>query len=154
MKYIVLENDDFTAEYHKAFQAQDLQSEPEKKRFRDELFGVQGAVEEALKENWQQPVDFEVGWDFNYCYHTCGGIYSDRIFCKDYVETISAALQSVDKNGLWTYHTACEIIVNPRALTIGESMEVRGEFFVRGDRCYINGSTMKPKWRAQLGCPT
>ncbi len=153
MKFEVLEEEDFKKEYHKAFQKEILENEDEKERFRDEVFSVQGAVEESLQAKWNKVDDFEVGWNFDYCYHTCGGIYSDRIFCEDYVKTIGKALSSVDSKGRWTYHTVCEIIVNPDAKTAGESIEDRGEFFVRGDTCYINGSTMKPEWHTRMGCP-
>jgi hypothetical protein len=154
MKYAVLNERDFTAEYHKAFQKQSLETEAERERFRDEVFAVQGAIEKTLLTKWKKTDDFEVGWDFNYCYHTCGGIYSERIFCPDYLATIHRALQSVDANGLWTYHTACEIMVNPQGTTAAEMFEERGEFFVRGDTCYINESSMKPGWRARLGYPS
>jgi hypothetical protein len=153
MKYVVLEKNEFYDEYRKAFHQLTLETEPDKQRFRDEITKVQDTVEAELKKKWQKPDDFEVGWDFDYCYHTCGGIYSERVFCKDYVMTVQAALQSVDKEGLWTYHTACEIVAFPNAPTVGESLELRGEFFIRGDTCYINGSQMKPEWRAKLGCP-
>jgi hypothetical protein len=146
MRYVVLQDNDFTTEYLKAFQKQNLPTEADKKQFRDEVFTVQGAVEDALKAKWDKEDDFAVGWDFDYCYHTCGGIYSDRIFCKAYVETIGNALKSVDADGRWTYHTVCEVIIN------SEEVENRGEFFVRGDTCYINGSRMKQEWRARLGC--
>jgi hypothetical protein len=152
MQFTVLNEDDFRKEYHKAFEKQELTTEAEKERFRNEVFTVQGAVEEALKRKWKPIDDFEVGWDFNYCYHTCGGIYSHEIFCHDYVATVLAALRSVDPDGRWTYHTVCEIIVNPDGKTAAEAMEDRGEFFVRGGVCYINGATMKREWREQLGC--
>ncbi len=153
MKYIVLDKDAFCAEYHKAFEKVNVQTEGEKDAFRKQVFSVQGAVEDALKQKWKVPDDFQVGWDFNYCYHTCGGVYSERIFCPDYIETIGSAIESVDPEGRWTYHTACEIEVNPAGKTIGECVENRGEFFIRGNACYINGSEMKRDWRARLGCP-
>jgi len=153
MNYVVLEQSDFDIEYHKAFETLDLKTEPEKQRFRDVITEVQDAVEAALGKKWKKPDDFEVGWDFNYCYHACGGIYSERVFCQDYVTTVHAALQTVDKRRVWTYHTVCEITTNPNAPTIGESIESWGEFFIRGDTCYVNGSDMKPEWRTRLGCP-
>jgi hypothetical protein len=153
MHYQVLEDEDFRTEYFKAFEKQNLATEAEQERFRDEVFRVQGAVVDALKLKWQEKDDFEVGWDFNYCYHTCGGIYSDRIFGQAYVETIGEALKSVDPARRWTYHTVCEILVNPEGKTLGEAIEDRGEFFVRGETCYIHGA-MKREWRARLGCPS
>ena len=152
MKYVVLEIDAFTPEYHKAFQKLNLATETAKEEFRNEVFTVQGAVEEALQRKWKKVDDFEVGWDFDYCYHTCGGIYSNRVFCKDYVNTILDALRSVDILGRWTYHTVCEVIVNPNAKTAGERTEDRGEFFIRDATCYINATTMKRQWRMRLGC--
>jgi len=152
LKFVVLRADAFRAVYHKAFKELKLETEADKKTFLDELRKVQSAVERALRRNWKKVDDFEVDDDFLYCYHTCGGIYSDRIFCKAYVTTIRDALQSVDSHGRWTYHTACEILVNPGAKTTGEAVEIRGEFFVRSGTCYINGTEMKRKWRTQLGC--
>lgn len=153
MQYVVLSEDLFKQEYHKAFEKQELAGEVAKSRFRDEVFEVQGTVEEALLRQWKKPDDFEVGWDFDYCYHTCGGIYSDRIFCPEYVLSVAEAVRSVDPTGRWTYHTVCEIVVNPQGKTAEEMTEDRGEFFIRGDACYINGTTMKREWRSRLGCP-
>jgi hypothetical protein len=152
VQFIVLNEDDFKQEYRKAFQKQELNTEAEREQFRDEVFSVQGAVEEALTRKWKPTDDFAVAWDFNYCYHTCGGIYSEEIFCAEYVATVLDALRSVDPEGRWTYHTVCEITVNPAGKTPAESTEDRGEFFVRGGACYINGSTMKPAWRKRIGC--
>ena len=154
MQFVVLDQDAFTEEYHKAFQKQVLETERTREQFREEVFSVQGAIEEALKRKWKPADDFAVGWDFNYCYHTCGGIYSEDIFCDDYVAELRHALRSVDPEGRWTYHTVCEITVNPAGKTPAESTEDRGEFFVRGDVCFINGSSMKPAWRRRLGCDT
>lgn len=144
VQYAVLEKDHFILEYHKAFEKLNLQSEAQQKSFRDQVFAVQGAVEKALRRKWKPTNDFEVGWDFNDCYHTCGGIYSESIFCREYVETVANTLQSLDPEGRWTYHTACEICVDG-------SVESRGEFFVRGGTCYIDGSSMTRAWRALLG---
>lgn len=152
MNFTVLPEDAFTAEYHKAFRKLDLATEAEKAAFREEVFTIQGAVLAALERKWKEEDDFAVGWDFDYCFHTCGGIYSDRIFCNDYVVAVRDALQSVDGPGRWTYHTVCEILVAPDAKTAGEAIEDRGEFFLRNGTCYINATRMKRDWRARLGC--
>jgi hypothetical protein len=162
MRFVVLNQDAFDREYRKAVADADVPSDADKERFRDTLFGVRGAVEEALAAKWQKVVykvglrptgDFEVGWDFDYCFHTCGGIYSETVFCSDYVNTVADALASVDPKGEWVYHTVCEIVVNPEGKTIGEVVQRRGEFFIRAGICYINGTMMKKEWRARLGCP-
>jgi hypothetical protein len=92
-----------------------------------------------------------VGWDFDYCRHACGGIYSEAAFSKAYVETVADALRKVDSKGAWTYHTVCEILVNPDGKTMGERFEDRGQFFIRGDVCYIEDS-MAAHYRRRLGC--
>jgi hypothetical protein len=67
------------------------------------------------------------------------------------VETVADALRKVDSKGVWTYHTACEILVNPEGKNVGERFEDRGQFFIRGDVCYIEDS-MAHQHRRRLGC--
>jgi hypothetical protein len=151
MRYVVLSPEEFKREYMQAFEEVTLASEAEQKTFRDLVFSVQGEVLEALKAKWKENDDFQVGWDFNYCRHACGGIYSDAIFSRDYVETVAAALNRVDSQGVWTYHTVAEIIVNPEGKTLGEMTEDRGEFFIRGNTCFVP-DTMARRHRLALGC--
>ncbi len=151
MQFKVLEADAYATEYRTACRDLHLPTEEDKALFRDGIFAVQGAIEEALKSKWDSD-DFEVGWDFNYCYFTCGGIYSERIFCRQYVETIHEALQSIDPQGVWTYHTVCEISGDSGDVDHHPQVDCRGEFFVRGDICYVDGDRMELRWQAKLGC--
>jgi hypothetical protein len=149
---VVLGQRAFDAEYHKAFKKVRLRNETEREKFRGTVFEIQGAIVEALKSKWTEKDDFEVGWDFDYYRYVCGGIYSEAIFCVEYVQTVVAALASVDRQGKWTYHTVCEILVNPAAKAMGEAIDDRSEFFVRGNTCYIN-TKMKAAHRKRLGAP-
>lgn len=146
-KFVVLGKRAFQREYTTAFRKLDLKTERAQKRFRDEVFTVQSALERALKRRWEKEVDFEVGWDFNYCYHTCGGIYSRSIWSPDYVRTVIRTLDRVDPKGLWTYHTACEILDETES-----RLEFIGQIFFRGSACYIEGSSISRERRAGLGC--
>src|SRR5262245_14517614 len=122
VRYVTLDEEAFRQEYRKAFQRVDVRDKTEEDRFRHAVRSVQGAVEEALLKKWTATDDFQVGWDFSYCYHTCGGIYSERIFCADYIQTLVDTMRSIDGAGRWTYHTCCEIIVNPDGKTAAEAM--------------------------------
>ena len=150
LQYIVLDDQAFKDEYHKAFDRVELANDVAQEQFRELVFEIQGRIVEALKSLWTEGEDFQVGWDFNYCRHACGGICSESIFCKRYVEAIVTAIASVDQGADWTYHTVCEIVVNPAGATAEEASEDRGEFFIRGNTCYIHRA-MKRAHRQRLG---
>lgn len=128
-----------------------LTTEHQKEVFRDKLFKAQGAIEEALKEIWEKENDFEVGWDFDNQYWLHGGIYSERIFCPLYAETVATALRSVEDSERWIFSTVCEIIVNPDGKTLGECVEDRGEFYISDGTVYIIEDEMKLEFRKILG---
>lgn len=128
-----------------------LKTEAEQEAFRKKLFAAQGAIEDALKEKWEAGQDFEVGWDFDYSYSLHGGIYSDRIFCPEYVTSVAMALCSVEDSDRWVYHTICEIEVNPDGKTPAECIEYRGEFYITHDTVYIFDCHMPHGFRELLG---
>ncbi|MEW4563022.1 hypothetical protein AB1K70_10880 [Bremerella sp. JC770] len=148
MRFMVLVGDDFKVEYHKAFKKLDLATEGAKERFREEISRIQEGIESALGDRWQKAEDFEVGYDYDYCYHVCGGIYSNTILCEEYVRTLVETLHGFDPDGLWTYHTSCEF---PPADGTDEKWWF-GEMFVRDGVCYLNGDYFPISRREQLGC--
>ncbi|PQO28059.1 hypothetical protein C5Y96_16935 [Blastopirellula marina] len=148
MKFVVLPNDDFTVEYHKAFEKIDLPTDDDEERFQDEISRIQEGIESALGSRWQVGEDFGVGSDFDDCYHVCGGIYNDTILSEEYVRTVIETLQKYDPNGVWTYHTSCEF---PPAEGTDENWWF-GEMFFRAGICYINGERFPKPRREQLGC--
>ncbi len=126
-------------------------TDTEKESLRAKIFTVQGAIDKALKQRWTEGEDFEVCWDFDYSHHACGGIYSERIFCKDYVATVIEVLENVPESEKWVYHTVCEILVNPKGKTMGERREDRGEFFIHDRAVFILADRMKKEHRLRLG---
>jgi hypothetical protein len=96
------------------------------------------------KRHWQS--------QWHTIYWLCGGIYSNSIFCYDYLETIAGVLLDSRESELWAYDSVCEILVNPDGETAADSVDDRGEFFQRGRSVYINGELMLPEHRKQLGC--
>ena len=152
LTYLVQGENEFTKHLQSLTKTVTFENDNEKESFRKMVFTVQGAVEDILKLKWKNEIDFTVGWDFNYCRFTCGGVYSRRIFCEDYVKAVHFALSGADREGIWVYHTVCEILVNPDGKTSGECNEERGEFIVIGQQCVINGDSMKKEWRSFIGC--
>jgi len=103
---------------------------------RAEFDALNSGLRESLKRAWEEDFcgnkDFAImddkeafgGW------HHCGGIYSTRICCPEYVEAITAVIASLPHASLWTYHTACETWQDDTPLP------VHGEFFVRDGKLY------------------
>lgn len=145
-RFAVLDHAEFQAAYDKAFVIREFSSDSEKEAFREKLFAVRETIVNALERMWDSPQDFETAWDFDYCCHLCGGIYSERIFCRDYVETLLAAMNGADPDGVWTYHAVCEIETDRLPA------EDFGEMFFRGGVCVIDASTMTIDRRRRLGC--
>lgn len=127
--FSVLPTKEYYAEYMKAFTPVDVPSEVDKERLRDAIQTTQKLVVDALDGKWDEVDDYEVGWDFDYCYHVCGGIYSDRIVCPEYLLKIASALDSAPQPEKWTYHTACE------------SEKINGQFFIRNRVVYLPDSS-------------
>jgi len=106
------------------------------KLHRAEFDKLDRGLRKALTAKWEEDCcgekDFAMmdegeafgGW------HHCGGIYSSRICCPKYVETIAAVLEQLPHVALWTYHTACEVWHEDAPLP------AFGEFFIRGGKLY------------------
>jgi hypothetical protein len=79
----------------------------------DELFAekhdTEDLVRQALSKRWREYDEFEVGWDENYALTLCGGIYSARIMCKEYLEVLHGVLRSTRHCEQWAYSTAIEL---------------------------------------------
>ena len=125
IKFTILPEAEYDAEYTKAFNKVDVPTDADKERLREAIQTTQQLVVDQLESKWETEDDFEVGWDFDYCYHVCGGIYSDRIICPAYLNALAAALAAAPEPAKWTYHTACE------------AEEIDGEFFIRDGTVYV-----------------
>ena len=99
-------------------------------------------IADTLSVRWLDQDDFAVGWDFNYCHHVCGGIYSDRIVCPEYLHAIIVALAAAPMPDKWTHHTACE------------TDTFDGEFFIRDGAVFLSDETepgLLAKLRGDVG---
>ena len=121
MKFTALSVQAYYVRYEKAFSKLEFTTEEEKEAFRKRVFSLQGAVDERLKKGWDSAGDFEVGWDFDYYAHVCGGVYSEQILTPEYLSAIVEAIGTDEQPALWVYHTAVE------------ADSVEGEFFVTTD---------------------
>ena len=136
--FSILERTEYDAEYKKAFTPVEVSTDSDKDQLRDAIQTTQQLIVDALAAKWKKEDDYQVGWDFNYCYHVCGGIYSDSILCPDYLDSIAAALANAPDPSKWTYHTACE------------AGGIYGEFFIRNGVAYLPDDS-DPELLAKLG---
>lgn len=131
---VILGEDDYHEEYNKAFANGEYTSSLTKEMQEAEFDQFDDSLRNALLKYWKDDPrgkqhDFEVMDDWNGTWHHCGGIYSARICCPEYIETIIQVISALSHAELWTYHTACE------------SLEARGiesgEFFIRNGKMYV-----------------
>jgi hypothetical protein len=115
--------------------------EAERVDFRESIFAIQAELRSRLSEVWTQSRDFEVAFDFHYCVCLSGAIYSDRIFCRDYVSIVAKVLSSFRDSRDWAFHTLHEDITDPDL--------DRGEFVITAERCFLT-EAMNTRWRTQL----
>ncbi|NJL59020.1 MAG: hypothetical protein HC887_04570 [Desulfobacteraceae bacterium] len=131
IQYHILNEEDYRRKLGLCIVENNPVNEIERELIRIRIFEVRSVIENFLANKWVKNEDFEVGWDYtDYSFYRYGGIYSEKIFCTDYVQTIIAALDKIPDGNDWVYHTVCEIVVNPNGTTIAESTEYRGEFFI------------------------
>ena len=123
--FSILPEPEYEAEYGKGFEKLDVPTDADKDRIRVAIRTTQQLIVEQLESKWKTEDDFEVGFDFDYCYHVCGGIYSDRIISPTHLEAIASALAAAPEPTKWTYHTSCE------------AENVDGEFFIRNGVVFL-----------------
>src|SRR5579859_6600468 len=122
---------------------------------RSEFDSLNRHLRDALRAKWEEDwcgrKDFAImddkeafgGW------HHCGGIYSTRICCPEYVEAILSVIAPLPHALLWTYHTSCETWQDDSPLP------VHGEFFVRGGKIYApkDENDYAKVFGGKTGCP-
>ena len=84
----ILDAEAYIAEYDKALTQVSIPDEASKEMLCISIATTQKLIEDALAVKWKKVDDFEVGWDFDDCYHVCGDVYSDVIISPHYVQTI------------------------------------------------------------------
>jgi hypothetical protein len=64
---------------------------------------------EALGAIWTPNDDFQVGYDTNRAFALCGGVYSPRVICQDYLSILFTILQATRMKDKWMYSTSVEL---------------------------------------------
>jgi hypothetical protein len=139
MKWHILEPEQYNRELNLGCAQAIVSSEIEKEKFRNSIFTTQKLIEDALLAKWKREDDFEIGWDFDYCYFVCGGVYSREMIGPDYVATVLKALKSAPEPHKWTFHSTCEL------------NEFDSEFFVRNGEGFVENSA-PPEFLNRLTC--
>ena len=136
IEFVILPEAKYERLYMPSFERPPYTKDLTEAMHRSEFKRLDAALRKALSARWEESAfgdkdsaimdDSEAfgGW------HHCGGIYSPRICCPGYVETVLAVLSALPHAALWTYHTACETWQDDSPLP------VHGEFFIRGGTFY------------------
>lgn len=128
---VVLGKDEYHQVYGIAFTHPES---PPKEELAAEYESFDKALRETLSQNWEiDPIggnrhDFAISDEWQESFHHCGGIYSKRICCLEYVQAIINVISGLPHSHQWTYHTAVE------CLDGGISA---GEFFIRDGKMYV-----------------
>jgi hypothetical protein len=62
-------------------------------------------LEKALGAIWTPNDDFQVGYDTNRAFTLCGGVYSPRVICQDYLNILFTILHATRMKDKWMYST-------------------------------------------------
>lgn len=135
---IILTEEKFSKLAKYVFQPRESKSESDIEEYRKETFRNQEIIRNKLRQKWEEEEDWEVGYDWNLymTVYNCGGIYSDRIFCREYIETIMHGIKEAKDPSNTFYNTVCEIIIESDGKIIGE--DYRGELFITEGKVYIH----------------
>lgn len=80
---------------------------------REDLFrqkrSTEALLRDALSVYWTDADDFEVAYDSNVALTMCGGIYSHRIVCAEYLEVLSGVMRTLGGPPCWAYDTSIEL---------------------------------------------
>ena len=75
----------------------------------EEKRSTEEALRAALSRHWAPRDDFEVAYDDNIAFTLCGGIYSRRIICREYLNLLHETLQRTRMKEKWSYDTVLEL---------------------------------------------
>ena len=87
--------------------------------YTDEKRDTESVLHDALAKRWVPVDDFEVGRDGNVAFTLCGGVYSHRIICRDYLDILHRILRTTRDRERWAYSTDVELQQPLDGLTLG-----------------------------------
>ena len=131
---VILDEEEFEREYHKAFEPIEFSDDLTEEQLAAEFEDLDKKLRDALSAHWEEDfcgeADFAISGCFQGTWHHCGGIYSGKICCPEYVKIISQTLLEQPHGDLWTYHTVCEVFDDD------DDDAPFGEFFIRNGVLY------------------
>jgi hypothetical protein len=127
MKFTKLPSNRFWSEYKKSFAKVAVPTERDKEALRNRISCLQQALVKELSKSFAEDEDFAIGWDFNYCYHVCGGVFSDSTISRKLLRGIVKALSTDSDPSCWTFHATVE------------AQEIDGQFYVRNGEVVFPG---------------
>src|SRR5688572_2396022 len=98
--------------------------------FIDEKRSTEDRIRAALSSYWVDGEDFEVASDTNRAFTLCGGVYSPRIVCRDYLDCLCRAVGPFPNRERWSYTTAVELQEPVGGMT-------DCDFVLRGRRIFV-----------------
>jgi hypothetical protein len=100
---------------------------------------VRDSLRDALSLKWTEDccggADFAVGDDWSLSWCQCGGVYSTRICCPEYIETILGVLNKMPDADKWAYSTAVENMSGVENFPVPRFGS--GEFVLKAGRVYV-----------------
>src|SRR4051794_10696795 len=110
VEVVFLQRDDFFGDFTRSIVAPPrLHADFTSDEYSAEKRETEDLIRHGLAARWTEGDDFEVGWDENFAMTLCGGIYSPRIFCREYLEVLHGILRSTRHYHQWAYSTAIEL---------------------------------------------
>jgi hypothetical protein len=100
--------------------------------FINEKRSTEEALRRALSHHWRPFDDFEVGDDGNIAFTLCGGVYSKRVICRDYLALLYLTLQDTRMKEAWAYATAIELQEPIDGMSLCD-------FVLQGNQVSVNG---------------
>ncbi|OGV85415.1 MAG: hypothetical protein A3K19_06360 [Lentisphaerae bacterium RIFOXYB12_FULL_65_16] len=136
----VVAEEEYRRVYDGAAQAVILTGSLTKAALQKEFEMFDASLREAIAKNWE--ID-EFGGDEKDCavsdewqggFFHCGGIYTNRICCGNYVQTILDVIGALPHSDRWTYHTAVENLNDDEpVIGLGEFLIRQGNVFAPDD---------------------
>jgi hypothetical protein len=77
--------------------------------YAEEKRHTEQVLRQSFSRHWRDHVDFEIGWDENFAFTLCGGIYTPTMLCRKYLQIICGVLRSTRQRDHWSYDTAVEL---------------------------------------------
>ncbi len=131
---IVLGREEFDEKYNKAFEEPAFTDDFTEDDLCNEFNKFTTELREQLTQNWIEDSfegDFELSEEFQGSFHNCGGIYTRRIFCKKYVDTIIEVMSKLPHASEWYFHSVIEQYDDEE-----EGLIPYEEFFIRDGKVY------------------